>query len=142
VTQWLLDTGPLVAFFDDTDQYHQWALAMWAEAPIPLLTCDPVLAEASYLLRRRGGISPLPVVELCKRGVVQSSFSVDREAITLAELLAKYADRQMDLADACLVRMSELHRDCRVFTLDVKDFTIYRRFERRVIPLIAPGNED
>lgn len=115
---------------------------MWAEAPIPLLTCDPVLAEASYLLRRRGGGSPLPIIELCKRGVIRSSFSVEREADALTELLAKYEDRPMDLADACLVRMSELHRDCCVFTLDVSDFTVYRRFERRVIPLIAPVARD
>ena len=45
----------------------------------------------------------------------------------------------MQLADACLVRMSELKRDCRVFTLDKTEFQVYRRFERQVIPLVAPG---
>jgi predicted nucleic acid-binding protein len=53
-------------------------------------------------------------------------------------LLKKYADRQMDLADACIVRMSELTRDCRVITLDRNDFEVYRRNGRDVIPLIVP----
>jgi len=52
--------------------------------------------------------------------------------------MEKYGDQEMQLADACLVRMSELQRDCRLFTLDQKDFRVYRRFERQVIPLIAP----
>jgi hypothetical protein len=47
--------------------------------------------------------------------------------------------QNMQVADACLVRMSELHRDCRVFTLDAQDFQVYRRFDRQVIPLVAPG---
>ena len=50
MTQWLLDTGPLVAFFDRTDQYHDWAVRQWVRAPIPMLTCEPVIAEALYLL--------------------------------------------------------------------------------------------
>jgi hypothetical protein len=49
-----------------------------------------------------------------------------------------YHDQEMQLADACLVRMSELKRDCRVFTLDRRDFRVYRRFDRQVIPLVAP----
>jgi predicted nucleic acid-binding protein len=53
-------------------------------------------------------------------------------------LLEKYQDQEMELADACLVRMAELKRDCRVFTLDKAEFQIYRRFERQVIPLIMP----
>jgi hypothetical protein len=50
----------------------------------------------------------------------------------------KYHDQEMQLADACLVRMSELKRDCRVFTLDRRDFQVYRRFDRQMIPLVAP----
>jgi len=53
--------------------------------------------------------------------------------------MEKYGDQEMQLADACLVRMSELHRDSRVFTLDKQGFRVYRRFERQVIPLVAPG---
>jgi hypothetical protein len=45
----------------------------------------------------------------------------------------------MPLADACLVRMSELNGDCREFTLNTREFRVYRRFERQVIPLVAPG---
>ena len=60
------------------------------------------------------------------------------DAGPVAHLLEKYSDQEMQLADACLVRMSELKRDCRLFTLDRKDFQVYRRFERQVIPLVAP----
>ena len=109
---WLLDAGPLVALFDRSDRSPSLAVAEWARAPVPLLTCEAVLAEATYLLCEHAG----PV----------------------AHLLEKYHDQGMQLADACLVRMSELKRDCQVFTLDKEDFRIYRRFERQVIPLVAP----
>src|SRR3954454_9895895 len=135
---WLLDTGPLVAFFDRSDSHHSWARQMWAQAPLPMLTCDAVLTEATYLLHEHAGLSPSAVLELLTRRIVRSSFTVDSEALAVAALLDKYRDQEMQLADACLVRMSELHRDAKVFTVDVKDFTRYRRLDRRVIPLVRP----
>ncbi|MEK7674393.1 MAG: PIN domain-containing protein [Verrucomicrobiota bacterium] len=135
---WLLDTGPLVAFFDRSDQYHDWAAEQWAQAPVPLLTCESVLAEAAYLLQDHAGLSSDKVLALMERKVIAAPFHLDDHASTVARLLEKYRDRKMQLADACLVRMSELHRDCRVFALDRKEFHVYRRFERQVIPLVAP----
>lgn len=137
MTTWLLDTGPLVAFFDRADRFHEWARQRWAEAPLPMITCDAVLAEAAYLLRTRVGIGSKNVLELFERKIIRAPFSVEQEANALADLLDNYEDQEMDLADACLVRMSEMWRDCRVFTLDLRDFSRYRRFERRVIPLVA-----
>ena len=136
---WLLDTGPLVAFFDRRDHHHEWALQHWARAPIPLLTCEAVLAEATYLLQEYAGLNPARVLELIERGVIAVPFRVSEHSAEVLRLLDKYADQNMQLADACLVRMSEISSNSYVFTIDRKDFGVYRRFERRVIPLVAPS---
>jgi len=136
---WLLDTGPLVAFFDRRDRFHQWALEQWRRAPIPLLTCEAVLAEATYLLQQHAGLNPARVLALVKRGVLATPFQASEHAGSLMRLLDKYADQSMQFADACLVRMSEVTPKCRVFTIDRTDFGVYRRMGRRVIPLVAPS---
>ncbi|MCW5557044.1 MAG: PIN domain-containing protein [Verrucomicrobiae bacterium] len=135
---WLVDTGPLVAFFDRGDAYHLWTKEQWAQAPVPLLTCDAVLAEATYLLEEHAGLAPEKVLTLLERNVLSAPFHLEEHASSVARLLERYRDQGIQLADACLVRMSEVKRDCRVFTLDRKDFGIYRRFERQVIPLVTP----
>jgi uncharacterized protein len=138
MTAWLLDTGPLVAFFDRSDGDHEWAREQWSQAPVPMLTCEAVLAEAAYLLREHAGLPTGKILVLFERQVISVPFSLKANADPVERLLEKYHDQGMQLADACLVRMSELKRDCRVFTLDKQDFQVYRRFERQVIPLIAP----
>jgi uncharacterized protein len=138
MTAWLLDTGPLVAFFDRSDADHDWAKEQWAKAPVPMLTCEAVLAEAAYLLQERAGLAPERLLALFERGIISALFRLEEHAAPVARLLERYRDQQMQLADACLVRMSELKRDCRVFTLDKQEFQVYRRFERQVIPLVAP----
>ncbi len=139
MTAWLLDTGPLVAFFDRSDADHPWVKEQWAKAPVPMLTCEAVLAEAGYLLREHAGLPTAKILALFERGIITAPFRLEAHAGPVAHLLEKYHDQGMQLADACLVRMSELKRDSRVFTLDKRDFQIYRRFERQVIPLVAPG---
>jgi uncharacterized protein len=67
---------------------------------------------------------------------IQSVFPAETKAVQL--LLSRYEDRGMDLADACLVRLSEIHRDSTVITLDQKDFRIYRRFKNKSIPMLCP----
>ncbi len=138
MTAWLVDTGPLVAFFDRSDADHEWAKEQWAKAPLPMLTCEAVLAEAAYLLQNRAGLAPEKLLALFERGIIRVPFRLDEHAALVARLLERYRDQEMQLADACLVRMSELKRDCRVFTLDKAEFRVYRRFERQVIPLVAP----
>jgi predicted nucleic acid-binding protein len=141
MTAWLLDTGPLVAFFDRSDAHHAWTKEQWARAPVPLLTCDAVLTEAAYLLQQHAGLPPERVLALLERRVVRAPFNLESHAGPLARLLERYRDQGIQLADACLVRMSETNRDCRVFTLDRQDFRVYRRFERQLIPLVAPDPE-
>ena len=101
----------------------------------PLLTCEPVLTEAAYFLREDG----LPVdalFELLARDALRLNFEFSAHRPRLRTLMARF--RQMDLADACLVAMTEQHRRCQVLTIDRKDFTVYRRNDREVVPFIAP----
>jgi predicted nucleic acid-binding protein len=84
-----------------------------------------------------GGVSIDPLLELFERGLVRIDFSISSYQPDVWESLRKYADQPMSLADACLVRMAELNDNCQVFTTD-RDFLIYRRKGRSVIPLIAP----
>jgi predicted nucleic acid-binding protein len=131
----LIDTGPIVALIDRSDRYHEWARTQLAGLQPPLFTCEAVLAEAVYLLRGAKVEATAPI-GLIRRGVLRIDFELEAEHAAIETLLARYAPR-MDLADACLVRMSELHRESRVLTLD-KDFRVYRRFGRQVVPVLMP----
>jgi hypothetical protein len=75
---------------------------------------------------------------MIQAGEIVLAFDLASQASSVLALLRKHADRDMDLADACIVRMTELVRDCRVVTLDRADFSVYRRNGRDLIPLIAP----
>jgi predicted nucleic acid-binding protein len=132
----IVDAGPLVAFFNRSDGHHDWAAAQFGSLKPPLLTCEAVLSEACFLLRA-GGIDPALVLDAVARGAVRPDFSLAAETEPVRRLLRRYADLGASLADICLVRMSEIHSNCRVLTLD-SDFLVYRREGRRAIPLIAP----
>jgi len=134
----LVDTGPLVAFLNRRDGWHQWALDRLGSIEPPLDTCEPVLSEACYLLRVTPA-GPSAVMELVTRGLLRLTFDLGHEAAAVRRLLHRYRTVPMSLADACLVRMSELSADCQVLTLD-GDFRIYRRNGRQVIPLICPAD--
>lgn len=132
----LADTGPLVAALRKRDQYHGWTRAQLAAKPAPLVTCEAVLSEAFFLLQGvSGGRDALAA--LIDRGLLEVRFDFQDEHEATMRLLRKYSDTPMSFADACLVRMSELHRSSHVLTLD-QDFTAYRRNGRERIPLIAP----
>jgi predicted nucleic acid-binding protein len=133
----LLDTGPLVALLNRRDQHHRWARDQFAEIEPPLLTCEPVLTEASYLLRGCPGGSA-SILDFLRRGVLEVPFVLAREVDPVQQLQHRYADLPMSLADACLVRMAELHAGATVLTID-SDFTVYRMHGRRVIPTLSPG---
>jgi predicted nucleic acid-binding protein len=132
----LLDTGPLIALLDHRDQRHAWAQSQFAEIMPPLLTCDAVLTEACYLARRTDGGTE-GVLRLLERGVVCLSFDLTENISQVSSLMRRYVNVPMSLADACLVRMSELARNGGILTLD-SDFRIYRRHHRQKIPLIIP----
>lgn len=135
-TSVIVDTGPLVAFLNRADCFHNWTTQHWEQIRPPLLTCEPVLAETCFLLRHLPGGNQA-VLELVNRGVLQPIFDLEEEVRSLINLIRRYADVPMSLADACLVRMSEQHAQRKVFTLD-QDFRIYRKHSRHVIPVLIP----
>lgn len=132
----IVDTGPLVAFFNEADSYHGWATEQFARLAPPLLTCEAVLGEACFLLAR-GGMDANDALHALARGALRLDFSLGAEIEPVRRLMTRYKDADISLADACLVRMSEIHSRCQVLTVD-RDFLIYRRDGRRTIPLIAP----
>ena len=133
----LVDTGPIVAFLNRRDRYHGWAVERFSTVRAPLLTCEAVLSEAAYLLRRLPG-GPEKTIDLLTRGVVTPSFRLEAEAPAIKKLLGRYGDVPMDLADACLVRLTELHADCVLLTIDSEFRDVYRRHGRQAIPTVLP----
>ena len=121
----LIDAGPLVALLDRTDDWHRVCLESLQTLTHPLVTVWPVLAEASYLLRALDQ-APLRLLHWVQQGSIRLA-PLDRDDVPrIRELMAKYHDLPMDLADAAIVRVAERERINRVFTVDQKDFRIYR----------------
>ena len=136
----LADTGPIVAYLNGRDRHHAWAVGLFKQLRPPLLTCEAVLSEAMFLLRWAPGGGDR-VMDLVSRGVLEVRFDLQREVTAVTELLRRYRSLPMDMADACLVRMSELNGDCVLLTVDSEFRDIYRRNGRQVIPtLLPPGS--
>lgn len=131
----ICDTGPLVAYLNRHDPHHAWAVALMKQVRPPLLTCEPVLTELAYFLRE-DDLSVDPLFELLDRGVLRLAFDLSAHWPRVRTLLTRY--EQMDLADASVVVMSELHARCQVLTVDRRDFSVYRRHDRQVIDFVAP----
>lgn len=134
--KFILDTGPLVALLNRRDQHHRWAWDQWERMEAPLFTCEPVIAEACFLVQGLQGGSAA-VLDFVRRGVLDLSFRVAEESAVIAGLMRKYRDVPMSLADGCLVRMAERHTDGVVVTLD-NDFKVYRKNGRQLIPTVTP----
>ena len=135
-TKVLLDTGPLVGYVNRTDQYHKWAVACWSALFDPLWTCEAVLSEAIFILQSEGAAAE-PIFQMVERRIIRLDFAINEHRADVIRLLRKYADQPISVADACLVRMTELADPCQVFTTD-RDFLIYRRKGRHAIPLMSP----
>jgi uncharacterized protein len=132
----IIDAGPLVALIHRDDQYHSWAYAQAQQLSPPFLTCEAALSEAYFLL------AGVPAAQqglnaLLRQGWLQVRFELANEIDSVTKLLDRYTNVPMSLADACLVRMSELTTDCAIFTVD-SDFNIYRRHRNQIIPVITP----
>jgi predicted nucleic acid-binding protein len=133
----LVDTGPLVAFLNRRDRHHHWAVDTMARLRPPLLTCEAVLSEAIYLVRTLPGGGEA-VMEMLQRGIVRAVFRLEEEAGAVRTLIARYGDVPMDLADACLVRMTEIHAEPVLITVDAEFRDVYRRHGRKTIPTLLP----
>lgn len=131
----LLDSGPLVALLSRTDAKHARARRLFAESLPPFRTCEAVVAEACFLMRKVHASGPAEVVALGRRGVYDVVMSLHEHWTNIEALLRKYSDRPISLADACLIRCAEIHLEARVFTFD-SDFTVYRWARHRKFELV------
>jgi|ERR1700722_4210471 len=129
----IADTGFVVAVGNRDDLYHDWAAKIATALKEPLLTCESVLSEAAFHLR-----SSSFVLSLVRDGMLRVAFDIEKEAAHVEELARRYADRKPDLADLCLIRMSEIYPGYTIITVDQNDFRVYRRNKREAIPVLCP----
>lgn len=136
----VVDTGPIIALLDASEAHHDWARRTFDDLRPPLLACEAVLSEASFLLRRAGADASLPAA-LVERGVlnVAKGCVSSEDARAVGRLMRRYSSVPMAFADACLVRIVETTPHASIMTLD-SDFRIYRSASRRVIPLLMPDH--
>ena len=132
----IVDTGPLVAFLDRTEPHHRWVVERVHALDAPLLVCEPVLTEALHLLMRFSAAQDA-LFDLLERGALKIAFHVEDHVAELRKLHRKYRDHPMSLADACIVRMAEIHERHVVLTLD-SDFLVYRKHGRMPLAVICP----
>lgn len=129
----IADTGFVVAFLNRDDRYHDWASELGRGVSDPLLTCEAVLAETAFKVE-----SVDRVLALLQDGFLKVAFDLTKNVEEVLELAERYRDRTPDLADLCLIRMSELYDDLPVLTVDESDFRTYRRNRREIIPIVCP----
>ncbi len=129
----IADTGFLLAIANRGDRHHNWAKEVLHQVAMPLLTCESVLSELAFHLT-----SSSYALSLVRRGMVRVAFELNRNLDSVADLAERYSDRNPDLADLCLVRMSEEYPRHFVITIDENDFRVYRRNKRELIPLVCP----
>lgn len=135
MTRILVDTGPLVAILSLDDMHHQSCVEALSAMSGPLLSCWPVITEAAWLLRS----SPKAVGKLLEStsvGFLELLPLARQEAKAIASIMKKYASIRPQLADAALVYLAGRESIDTIFTLDRRDFSIYRIVRRafRVIP--------
>lgn len=121
----LVDAGPLVALLDRGDRHHDACVGALRAIRGALLTVWPVLTEAMYLL----GFSikaQSALLEMVELGTLKIAPLDESDFPRIRQLMVQYKDRRMDFADAALVRVAEREKLRRVFTVDRRDFTVYR----------------
>jgi len=130
----IADSGFLVALVRRDDEQHPWAMELSGRFPAPWRTCEAVLSETFFLA---GAAVRHKIAETLRRGLLVSGFSLAAEQESVLAMMDKYADVPMSLADACLVRMTEILPDPVILSTDT-DFRIYRRHSRQVVPCLMP----
>lgn len=128
----IADTGFVVAFLNRRDAHHRWAVRVAEQVTAPLVTCEAVLAEAAFQCE-----SVRSVMALVRERLLRVDFDLNGSQDRIEVLAKRYEDRAPDLADLCLICLSEQLRDWPVITVDA-DFRIYRRHQREVIPVVMP----
>jgi len=129
----IADTGFIVAFLNRSDRYHGWAREIGLGVSHPLLTCEAVLAETAFQVE-----SAARVLALLQDGFLRVAFDLAENIEEVHALAERYRERTPDLADLCLIRMSELYGNLPVLTVDEGDFRFYRKNRRDVVPIVSP----
>ncbi|HYM91015.1 MAG TPA: PIN domain-containing protein [bacterium] len=134
----LIDTGPLVAVVDESDKDHRRCVNVLKRLVDPLVTTWPAVTEATYLLGQTS--NPLDsqdaLLATIERHVVVVADLGPKDVPRLRALIRKYRDLPMDLADATLVCVAERDGIRQVFTLDTRDFEVYRIGRRETFTII------
>ena len=130
----LIDSGALVAWLDPREEHHGWARETLLGLGGPFFTCEAVLSEAFFLLSEPHSLA---LEKLLRQGHVGIGLNLAQELPAVLVLVNQYATVPMSLADACLVRMTEILPDSVVITTG-SDFKIYRRHRRLVVPCLMP----
>jgi predicted nucleic acid-binding protein len=133
----ILDTGVLIAYLMPKDKFHPWAVSQLAQISTPILTNEAVITEACFLAQRIHN-GQETILKLIQQGHIIIPFILNQEIEAIENLMKRYASVAMSLADACLVRMSEMYEDSQILTLD-SDFTIYRKQRNQPISVIMPN---
>jgi uncharacterized protein len=133
----LLDTGPLVAYFCGGESHHRWAVQTLATLGSPIISCEPVLTEACFVIAQNG-LPAARAIEPFERGLIKIGLRAEDELAPIRALMERYANVPMSFADACLVRLAEL-TGLPICTLD-SDFAIYRTQRGRALDLISPAS--
>ena len=134
MTPVLLDSGCIVALLDRSERRHEECVEAIDALSDPIITCEAVIAESTYLLRDCRGAARA-ILENVERGLFQIPFRLAGNAKAVSDLMEKYSGAPMDLADACLVQMAKEHRTSRILTLD-RDFQVYRWGRNRPFDLL------
>lgn len=132
----LLDTGPWVALLSRNATHHKWAVEQFRRLPPPMLSCEAVVAETCFLLKR-SGFDPSLALQFIERGVVQLPFVLQEQIGSVGSLFKRYGNVSASLADAALIRLAEINDSPLLLTTD-SNFHIYRRHGRQMIPLASP----
>jgi uncharacterized protein len=132
----VLDTGVLIAFLMPKDKFHTWAVSQFSKITVPVITNEAVITEACFLAQRIHN-GQETILKLIKHGHITIPFTLNSEIEAIENLMQRYASVPMSLADACIVRMSEIYEDSSVLTLD-SDFRIYRQHRNQPISVVMP----
>jgi|SRR5436305_10133371 predicted nucleic acid-binding protein len=131
----LVDTGPIVAILSRRDQYHRICVEALREMPGPLFTCWPVMTEAAWLLRRDLNAVQKLLNSMDTGFVALLPLGTD-DAKPIASIMKKYRDIRIQLADAALVHLAARDGLDTIFTLDHRDFSVYRLPRGRTLRLL------
>lgn len=132
----LLDTGPLVAFFNRKDMRHGWARHTISIQKPPLITCESVLSETLFIVKNNPAVLRA-LDSMIREGIIEVRPVLSTPGNTVLDKVLKYTDLPGSLADLSLIFLYEQHQNAKIITLD-SDFIIYRDSKNKPIKLVMP----